>query len=130
MKRIETAKNRVKIELKVSVQVVDVKQHKFAEIFDTKHKKLQQAFAKRKRFSDIWVFLDRRENDFSSQKIRTFQALDEINPLVGLNESGPNGSEEVSINDYPELFDFDFSQFLERFDFSSITISALTTFQK
>ena len=48
MKRIETVKNRVKTELKVSVQIVDVKQQKFAEILDTKHKKLQQTFAKRK----------------------------------------------------------------------------------
>ena len=39
MKRIETAKNPVKIELKVSVQIVDVKQQEFAEILDTKHKK-------------------------------------------------------------------------------------------
>ena len=40
MKRIEIVKNRVKTELKISVQVVDMKQQKFAEIFDTKHKKL------------------------------------------------------------------------------------------
>ena len=130
MKRIETAKNRVKIELKVSVQMVDVKLQKFAEIFDTKHKELQQALAKRKRFSNIWVSLDKRENDFLSQEIRTFQTLDEIDPPVGLNESKPDGFEKVSINDYPELFDFDFSQFLEKFDFSSIPISAFTTFQK
>ena len=56
MKRIEAVKNHVKTELKVSVQVVDLKQQEFAEIFDTKHKELQQAFAKRKRFSDNWVF--------------------------------------------------------------------------
>ena len=65
MKRIETVKNRVKTELKVSVQIVDVKQQKFAEIFDTKHKKFQQAFAKRKRFSDIWgFFLPARKRPF------------------------------------------------------------------
>ena len=130
MKRIEAAKNRVKTELEVSVQVVDVKQQKFAEIFDTKHKELQQALAKRKRFSNIWAFFDRRENDLLNQEIRIFQALDEIDPPVGLNESKFNGSEEVSINDYPELLDFDFSQFLERFDFSSIPISVFTIFQK
>ena len=130
MKRIETAKNRVKTELEISVQVVDVKQQKFAEIFDTKHKELQQAFAKRKRFSDIWASFDKRENDLLSQEIRTLQALDEIDPPVGLNESKFNGSEKVSINDYPELLDFDFSQFLKGFDFSSIPIFAFTTFQK
>ena len=53
MKRIEIAKKRVKTELKTSVQIVDVKQQEFAEIFDTKYKKFQQTFAKRKRFSDI-----------------------------------------------------------------------------
>ena len=130
MKRIETAKNRVKIELKISVQVVDVKQQKFAIFFDTKHKELQQILAKRKRFSDIWVFFDRRENDLLNQEIRTLRVLDEIDFPAGVNESEPAGSEKVSINDYPELFDFDFSQFLKGFDFSSIPISALTTFPK
>ena len=75
-------------------------------------------------------FFDRRENDFLNQKIRTFRALDEIDFFVGLNESEPVGSEEMFINDYPELFDFDFSQFLKVFDFSSIPISAPATFQK
>ena len=37
MKRIEITKNRIKTELKISVQVVDVKQQKFANFFDTKH---------------------------------------------------------------------------------------------
>ena len=64
MKRIYIVKNRVKTELKVSVQIVDVKQQEFAEIFDTKHKESQQVFIKRKRFSDIWFFFYRRENDF------------------------------------------------------------------
>ena len=130
IKRIKAAKNRVKTELEVSVQVVDVKQQEFAEIFDTKHKKLQQAFVKRKRFSDIWVSFDRRENDFLSQEIRTFRILDEIDPPAGLNESELVGSEKVSINDYPGLLDFDFFQFLKGFDFSSIPISAPATFQK
>ena len=112
------------------MQVMDVKQQEFAEIFNTKHKKFQQAFAKRKRFSNIWVFFDRRENDFLSQEIRTLPTLDEIDLFVKLNESELNGSEKMSINDYPELFDFDFSQFLKSFDFSSIPISAFTTFQK
>ena len=57
MKRIEIVKNRVKTELKISVRVVDVKQQEFAEIFNTKYKKFQKALAKRKRFSDICVFL-------------------------------------------------------------------------
>ena len=83
-----------------------------------------------KRFSDIWVFFDRRENDFLSQEIRTFRILDENDFLAGLNESEFVGFEEVSINDYPELLDFDFSQFLKRFDFSSIPISAPAAFQK
>ena len=36
IKPIEIAKNRVKTELEASVQVVDVKQQKFAIFFDTK----------------------------------------------------------------------------------------------
>ena len=133
MKRIEAAKNRVKAEFEASVKNVDVKQENwgfFVKFFDPKHKELQQAFAKRKRFSDIWASFDRRENDFLSQEIRTLRALDEIDPPAGLSESEPVGSEKISINNYPELLDFDFSQFLECFDFSSTPISALTTFQK
>ena len=98
--------------------------------FNTKHKKLQQILVKRKRFSDIWVSFNRRENDLLNQKIRILRALNEIDPPVGLNEPEPVGSEEISINDYPELFDFDFSQFMEKFDFSSIPISTPATFQK
>ena len=41
IKRIEIAKNRVKTELKISVQVVDLKQQKFTIFFDTKHKEFQ-----------------------------------------------------------------------------------------
>ena len=122
MKRIEAVKNRVKNELEVSVQDVDVKQQEFAEILDTKHKELQQILVKRKRFSDIWVSFDRRENDFLNQEIRIFRILDEINFLAGLNESEPVDSEEMSINDYPRLFNLDFFQLLERFVFSSIPI--------
>ena len=114
MKRIEAVKNRVKTELEISVQNVDVKQQNwgfFVKVFDSKYKEFQQAFAKRKRFSDIWVSFDRRENDFLNQKIRILRILDEIDFFVGLNESEFVGSEEISINDYSELFDFDFSIF-------------------
>ena len=95
MKRIEVVKNRVKTELKKFVQIVDVKQQKFAEIFDKKHKEIQQALAKRKRLSDIWVSFDRLENDLLNQEIRTFRTLDEIDFFVGLNESEPVGSEKM-----------------------------------
>ena len=113
MKRIEITKSRVKTELETSVQIVDVKQQEFANFFNTKHKKLQQALAKRKRLSNIWVSFDKRENDLLSQEIRIFRTLDEIDLFAGLNESEPAGSEKVSINNYPELLDFDFSQFLK-----------------
>ena len=115
------------------MQDVDVKQKNwafFVKALDSKHKELQQAFAKRKRFSDIWVSFDWRENDLLNQEIRTLRTLDEIDPPAGVNESEPVGSEEVSISDYPELFDFDFFQFLKGFEFSSTPISAFTTFQK
>ena len=98
MKRIEAAKNRIKTELEISVQIVEVKQQEFADIFNTKYKKLQQTLVKRKRFSDIWVFFDKRENEFLNQEIRTFRTLDEIDFFVRLNESEPVGSEEMSCN--------------------------------
>ena len=94
IKRIEVVKNRVKTELKVFVQIVDVKQQKFAEIFNTKHKKFQQALAKRKRFSDIWGFFYRRENDLLNQEKFILQALDKIDFFVRLNESEPVGFEK------------------------------------
>ena len=66
-----------------------------------------------------------------NQEICIIRALDELNLFIDDNETEPfDGSAEISINDYPELFDFDFSQLLEKFDFSSIPIFALATFQK
>ena len=97
-----------------------------------KNREFQQAVAKQKRLREIWSSFDHRENDLLSQEIRTIRALDELDFFsIDDNEAEPfEGSAEISINDYPELLDFDFSQFLKRFDFSSIPISALTTFQK
>ena len=64
MKRIETVKNRVKTELKISVQVVDVKQKKIAEFFDTQHKKLQQIFPNGNVFPIFGVFLTGAKTTF------------------------------------------------------------------
>ena len=43
MKRIEVVKNRVKTELEISVQNVDVKQQEFINFLISKHKEFQQA---------------------------------------------------------------------------------------
>ena len=147
--RIEKTKNRVKSDLEVTIKATD---SKYMEIFsaiesaDSKRKKMelaaqhigvkngefQQAVAKQKRLREIWFSFDHRENDLLNQKIRTIRALDEFDPFsINDNEAElVESSAEISINDYPELFDFDFSQFLESFDFSSIPISAPATFQK
>ena len=149
MKRIEKTKNRVKFNLEVTIKATD---SKHVEIFsaiesaDSKRKKMelavqhigaknrefQQAVAKQKRLREIWSSFDHRENDLLNQEIRTIRALDELNLFsIDDNETEPfEGSAEISINDYPELLDFDFSQFLENFDFSSIPIFAPATFQK
>ena len=97
-----------------------------------KNRELQQAVAKQKRLREIWSSLDHRENDLLSQEIRTIRALDELDLFsIDDNETEPfENSAEISINDYPELLDFDFSQFLEGFDFSSIPISAPAIFQR
>ena len=79
---------------------------------------------------DIWGFFDRRENDFLKQKIRIIRALDEIN-LFSIDDDGAelfDGFAEISINQIPELYNFDFFQTLERFDFSSIPINFFATF--
>ena len=97
-----------------------------------KHQNLKRAFAKQKRLRDIWASFDRHEGDLLSQEIRTIRALDALDFLsIDDNEAELfEGSAEISINDFPGLLDFDFSQPLEGFDFSSIPISAPATFQK
>ena len=147
--RIEKTKNRVKSDLEATIKAID---SKHMEIFsaiesaDSKRKKmelaaqhigvknreLQQAVAKQKRLREIWSSFDHRENDLLNQEIRTIRALDELDFFsIDDNETEPfGGSVKISINDYPELLDFDFSQFLEGFDFSSIPIFTFATFQR
>ena len=155
-KLIEKTKNRVKSEMEVTIKAIDSKymeKNSAIESADSKWKKMefvakkvgsavqhvgsknrefQQVFAKQKRLREIWVFFDHRENDLLNQEIRIIRGLDEIIffPIDDDETEFFDGFAEMSINDYPELFDFDLSQFLERFDFSSIPISAPTTFQK
>ena len=96
-----------------------------------KNREFQQAFANQKRLREIWGFFYHRENDLLNQEICTIRALNELN-LFSIDDNEAElfeNSAEISINDYPELLDFDFSQFLKRFDFSSIPISAFATFQ-
>ena len=101
-------------------------------IYWVKTSKLRQVLAKQKRLRDIWGFFDRRENDLLKQKIRIIRALDEINPFfIDGDAAEPfDNFAEISINQIPELFDFDYSQIFDGFDFSSIPISSFTTFQK
>ena len=149
MLRIEKIKNRIKFDLEVTIKAID---SKHMEVFsaiesaDSKRKKMefavqhigvknrefQKAVAKQKRLREIWSSFDHRENDLLSQEIRTIRALDELDLFsINDNETEPfEGSAEISINDYPELLDFDFSQPLEGFDFSSIPIFTFTTFQR
>ena len=147
--RIEKTKNRMKSDLEATIKAIDSKYIKVfsaIESADSKRKKMefavqhigvknrefQQAVAKQKRLREIWSSFDHRENDLLNQEIRTIRVLDELDFFsIDDNEAEPfEGSAEISINDYPELLDFDFSQFLKKFDFSSIPISAFTTFQK
>ena len=123
------------MEVLSAIESADSKRKKMelaAQHIGVKNQELQQAVAKQKRLREIWSSLDHRENDLLNQKIRTIRALDELDPFsIDDNEAEPfGGSAEISISDYPELFDFDFSQLLESFDFSSIPISAPATFQK
>ena len=149
VRRIEKIKNRVKSDLEVTIKAIDSKHMEILsaiESADSKRKKmelaaqhigvknreLQQAVAKQKRLREIWFSFDHRENDLLNQEIRTIRVLDELN-FFSIDDDETElfeNSAEISINDYPELLDFDFSQFLEKFDFSSIPISVFTTFQK
>ena len=143
--RIEKTKNRVKSDLEATIKATDSKHEEVVTAIDLadskkkemefdiglKHQNLKRALAKQKRLRDIWASLDRKENDLLSQEIRTIRVLDELNPF-SIDDNGAElfeNSAEISISDYPELLDFDFSQFLEGFDFSSIPISAPATFQ-
>ena len=147
VKRIEETKNRVKSDLEATIKATDSKHAEVVTAIDLadskrkemefdiglKHQNLKRAFAKQKRLRDIWVSFDRREGDLLSQKIRTIRVLNALNLFSIDNdvEAEPfESSARMSINDYPELLDFDFSQLLESFDFSSIPISAPATFQR
>ena len=116
------------------VTAIDLADSKKKMEFDIglKHQNLKRVFAKQKRLRDIWAFFDRREKNLLNQKIRTirvFNALDFFS--IDDNETELfESSAEISIDNYPELLDFDYSQFLEGFDFSSIPIFAPATFQK
>ena len=103
-----------------------------AQHIGAKSREFQQTVAKQKRLREIWFSFDHRENDLLNQEIRIIRALDELDPpSIDDDETEPfESSAKISINDYPELFDSDFSQFLKSFDFSSIPISVFTIFQK
>ena len=156
IKRIEKTKNRVKSDLEATIKTID---SKHVEVFsaiesaDSKRKKMefitkkvgsavqhvklktrkfQQALAKQKRLREIWFFFYHRENDLLNQETHTIRALNEL-IVFPIDDNGTepfDGFAKISINDYPELFDFDFSRFLKGFDYSSIPISAFATFQK
>ena len=147
--RIEKTKNRVKSDLEATIKATDSKHMEVLSVIESadskrkkmelaaqhigvKNRELQQAVAKQKRLREIWSSFDHRENDLLNQEIRTIRVLDELDFFsIGGNEAELfENSAKMSINDYPGLFDFDFSQFLKGFDFSSIPISAFTTFQK
>ena len=147
VKRIEEIKNRMKSDLEVTIKTIDSKHAEIVTAIDLadskkkkmefdiglKHQNLKRVFAKQKRLRNIWVFFDRREKNLLNQKIRTIRALNALD-LFSIDddvETEPfENSAKISINNYPELLDFDFSQFLENFDFSSIPIFVFTTFQK
>ena len=146
VKRIEKTKNRVKSDLEATIKATDSKHAEVVTAIDLadskkkkikldiglKHQNLKRAFAKQKRLRDIWASLDRRERDLLSQEIRTIRALNALD-FFSIDDNEAEffeGSAEMSINDFPGLLDFDFFQPLESFDFSSIPISALATFQR
>ena len=123
------------IEIFSAIESADSKRKKMefaVQHIGLKNREFQQIFAKQKRLREIWFFFYHRENDLLNQKIRTIRALDEL-IFFSIDDNETKlfeGSAKISINDYPELFDFDFFQFLKSFDFSSIPISVFTTFQK
>ena len=108
VKRIEKTKNRVKSDLEATIKATD-----------SKHVEVLSA-------------IEPADSKWKEMEPRTIRALDELDPpSIDDDEAEPfESSAEISISDYPELVDFDFSQPLKGFDFSSIPISALTTFQK
>ena len=120
-------------EIVTAIDLADSKKKKMEFDIGLKHQNLKRVFAKQKRLRNIWVFFDRREKNLLSQKIRTIRALNVLD-FFSIDDDVETeffeNSAKISINDYPELFDFDFSQFLKGFDFSSIPISALAAFQK
>ena len=147
IKRIEKIKNRVKSDLETAIKITDSKHVEILSAIESadskrkkmesavqhiglKHQKFRQVFAKQKRLRNIWVSLDRREDDLLNQKFRTIRALNEINPF-SIDDDGVElfeSSAELSFNQTPVISNFDYFQIFEGFDFSSIPISSLTTF--
>ena len=126
--RIEKTKNCVKSDLEATIIAIDSKYIKIlsaiesadskrkkmelaAQYIGVKNRELQQTVAKQKRLREIWSSFDYRENDLLNQEIRTIRALDELDFFsIDDNKTEPfENSAEISINDYPELLDFDFS---------------------
>ena len=137
MKRIEKAKNRVKSKLEVTIKVSDFKNveivlamnevESVVKNINVKQRELQQVLVKQKRLSEIWFSFDRREDDLINQEIRTIRALDELN-FFSIDNDETELFEcfaEISFSLIPELFDFDYSQIFDGFDFSSIPIFPL-----
>ena len=132
---LETAIDSKHVEILSAIESADSKRKKMesvAQRIGLKHREFRQTFAKQKRLRDIWGFFDRRENDLFKRKIRIIRALDEIN-VFSIDDDGAeffDGFAKISINQNSELYDFDFFQTLEKFDFSSIPIDLLAIFFK
>ena len=123
------------VEILSAIESADSKRKEMesaAQHIGLKYQKFRQIFAKQKRLRNIWVSLDRREDDLLNQKLRIIRALDEIDPF-SIDDDGVEFFEsptELSFSQKPAMSDFDYFQILEGFDFSSIPISSPTTFQK
>ena len=102
------------MEILSAIESADSKRKKMelaAQYIGMKNRESQQAVAKQKRLREIWSSFDHRENDLLNQEIRTIRVLDELNFFsIDDNEAELfESSAKISINDYPELLDFDFS---------------------
>ena len=124
----------IKISDSKNVEIVSVMKEveSVVETIGVRQQEFHQMLAKQKRLFEIWGFFDRREDDLINQKIRTIRVLDELD-FFSIDDDQAEFFEnftEMFFSQIPELNIIDFFQILEGFDFSSIPIFSVVTFQK
>ena len=86
VKRIDSAKSKIKTQLEASARDVTQRQESAISLQSElcrQHHSLTLALSKQKRLSEIWNSLQHREDDLVKQEVRTLRQLDELDSNLG-----------------------------------------------